>query len=155
MRLSRNLTLIEGIRSATAKNYNISNIPSEKHMLNMFILANNCFQPIRDYFDNPIYVSSFYRSEELNVKVGGSKNSDHTKGCAIDLDADVFGGLDNKDIFNFVKENLDFKLLIWEFGDDFDPDWVHISYEFGSNDMKRILRAEYDENGQKQYVEWK
>ena len=140
-KLSANLTYNEAIRSRTAARKGLRNIPTTTHLLNMFILANNLFQPIRDHFGEPIYVSSFYRTREVNEAIGGSLNSDHLTGCAIDLDADVYGGIENMDIFLFVLRELPFWKLIYEHGDDENPDWVHISYKQGYNHMKTVLRA--------------
>ncbi len=141
MKLSKNLSYYEGVKSITADRNNLVNKPRNAALLNMFILANNLFQPIRDHFDSPIYVSSFFRSKQLNIKVGGSKNSDHIKGCAIDLDAEVYEGLTNADIFHFVKDYLRFKKLIYEHGNEKEPAWVHISYQNGYNHIKDVLKA--------------
>jgi len=95
---------------------------------------------VREHFKVPISVTSGYRSKKLNKLIGGAKNSEHVEGRAFDLDADVFGGVTNKEIFDFIKTNLEFNQLIWEFGDDNNPDWVHVSYREGEN-KKRVLRA--------------
>jgi hypothetical protein len=103
-------------------------------------VAEKIFQPVREHFKVPISVTSGYRSKKLNKLIGGAKNSEHVEGRAFDLDADVFGGVTNKEIFDFIKTNLEFNQLIWEFGDDNNPDWVHVSYREGEN-KKRVLRA--------------
>ena len=108
------------------------------------------FEPIREHFNQPIYISSFYRSPELNTAIGGSKNSQHCKGEALDID-DVFGTVTNADIFNYIKERLDFDQLIWEFGDDQNPAWVHVSYRLGNN-RRRILKA-YKSQGKTAYID--
>jgi len=140
MRLSKNLTLQEVIKSQQAINLGIKNTPTEEHINNLKQIATHVFQPLRDHFDVPIYVSSGYRSEELNKAIKGAKRSEHMHGMALDLDADVFGRITNKDIFEYILNNLDFNQLIWEFGDDKSPDWVHVSYNPKVN-RKHVLRA--------------
>ena len=88
----------------------------------------------------PIGISSFYRSPKLNQKVKGSKTSQHIKGEAMDIDADIFGGITNKEIFDYIKDNLDFHELIWEYGDDDNPAWVHVSLKRVGKNKKQILR---------------
>lgn len=138
MNLSENLTLSEVIRSESAKRYQITNMPTDEHLSNLKLLATNIFQPIRDHFKVPIRISSGYRSAALNKKIGGASNSQHSTGQAIDIDM-IGTEVTNADIFNFVKDNLKFDQLIWEFGDDTNPDWVHISY--AKKPRKQILKA--------------
>jgi D-alanyl-D-alanine dipeptidase len=102
------------------------------------IIANNIFQPLRDGIGKPIRISSGYRSEKLNKAVGGSKTSQHNKGQALDLVATT--GFTNKDIFDYIKKHLEFDQMIWEFGTDKNPDWVHVSYNKGKN-RKQVLKA--------------
>lgn len=142
MKLSNNLDLGELTRSESAKRVGISNKPTAEHIENMKNLANNIFQPIREHFDVPIFISSGYRSKELNAKVGGSTTSQHSSGEAIDIDMDgSSSGVTNKEVFDFIKDNLDFDQLIWEFGSKKNPDWVHVSYESTGKQRKQILRA--------------
>ena len=131
MKLSQNLTLAEACRSETAKRRHIDNTPSGIEIDNLKLTAEKIFQPIRDHFKKPIYVSSMYRCENLNRMIKGSLHSKHITGQAIDIDND---GTDvsNKDIFNFIKDNLKFDVLIWELGED-SPNWVHCSYVEGLN----------------------
>jgi hypothetical protein len=96
-------------------------------------------------------VSSGYRSADLNVAIGGSKRSQHVEGRALDLDADVYGGTSNCDIFHYIKENLEFDQLIWEFGDESNPDWVHVSYVYDGPNRKRCLKACRDDQGKTYY----
>lgn len=138
MNLSENLTLSEVIRSESAKRYQITNMPTDEHLNNLKLLATNIFQPIRDHFNVPIRISSGYRSAALNKKIGGAANSQHSTGQAIDIDM-IGTEVTNADIFNFVKDNIKFDQLIWEFGDDTEPDWVHISY--AKKPRKQILKA--------------
>ena len=140
MQLSKNLVLAEVIRSETAKRKGISNIPTPEHIENFKKLAENVFQPIRDHFGVPIYISSGYRSKALNKAVGGSLSSQHCQGEAIDIDMDGTS-ITNKQIFDFIKDNLVFDQMIWEFGTDKNPGWVHVSYESTGRQRKQILKA--------------
>jgi len=151
MNLSKNLTLAEVTKSTTAKRLGIDNTPDEWTTENLRQIAINIFQPLRDSFGCPIYVSSGYRSAELNTAIGGSSRSQHVEGRALDLDADVYGGCTNSQIFNWIKENLEFDQLIWEFGDDDNPDWVHVSYVYDGVNRKRCLKACRDDNGKTYY----
>jgi hypothetical protein len=129
MKLSEHLSLSEVTRSESAKRNQISNMPTGEHIANFMLLAEKIFEPIREHFGVPIHISSGYRSKELNAKIGGSATSQHCKGQAIDIDMDgSTNGVTNADVFNYIKDNLPFDQLIWEFGNDTNPDWVHVSY---------------------------
>lgn len=138
MIITKNLTLEELIHSDTAKAKGIDNSPTNEHLRNLIEIANNIFQPLRDGIGKPIRISSGYRSEKLNKAVGGSKTSQHNKGQALDLVATT--GFTNKDIFDYIKKHLEFDQMIWEFGNDKNPDWVHVSYNKGKN-RKQVLKA--------------
>lgn len=142
MQLSEHLSLSEVTRSATAKRTGVSNQPTEAHIANFKLLAEKVFEPIRKHFGKPIFISSGYRSAALNKAVGGSASSQHCQGEAIDIDMDGRGnGITNKMVFDFIKDNLEFDQLIYEFGTDANPDWVHVSYESTGKQRKQILRA--------------
>jgi hypothetical protein len=129
MKLSEHLSLSEVTRSESAKRNQISNMPTGEHIANFMLLAEKIFEPIREHFGVPIHISSGYRSKELNAKIGGSATSQHCKGQAIDIDMDgSTNGVTNADVFNYIKDNLPFDQLIWELGNDTNPDWVHVSY---------------------------
>lgn len=149
MKLSKNLSLREVTKSNTATRHGIDNNPTNEHLENLKIVAREIFQPIREHFNVPVGVSSGYRSELLNVTVKGSATSHHCKGMALDLDADIYGEIDNKDIFLFVLENLEFTQLIWEYGDDQEPAWVHIGYD--SNNLKKEVLKIARGTGYKKY----
>ena len=140
MQLSKNLALAEVMRSETAKRKGISNMPTPEHIENFKKLAENVFQPIREHFGVPIHLSSGYRSAALNKAVGGASSSQHCKGEAIDIDMDGTT-ITNKQIFDFVKDNVNFDQMIWEFGTDANPDWVHVSYNSDGAQRKQILKA--------------
>ncbi len=137
MRLSKNLTLSEVTKSNTAIKKNIPNQPTKQHLQNLTVLAQKVFQPIRDYFDKPIYISSGYRSKELNKYIGGASRSQHSKGEAIDIDNDFRNSVTNKEIFDYIKDNLDFDQLIWEFGHE--PKWLHVSYKSKKDNRRQVL----------------
>jgi zinc D-Ala-D-Ala carboxypeptidase len=147
MKLSEHLDLSEVTRSESAKRNGISNMPTPEHIENFKLLAEKIFEPIRNHFNVPIRISSGYRSKELNEKIGGSKSSQHCKGEAIDIDMDGTS-ITNKEIFEYIKNNLPFDQLIYEFGDDNNPDWVHVSYV--PNGRRELLKA-FKINGQTKY----
>ena len=148
MKLSKNLTLGEATKSATAIKNGISNKPSGEHLSNLIQIATKIFQPVRDHFQKPIIVSSGYRSQALNDLIGGASGSQHSKGEALDLD----GSVENFLIFEFIENNLQFDQLIWEFGDDENPDWVHVSYK-SENNRGEVLQA-VRQNGRVIYKRW-
>jgi hypothetical protein len=150
MQISKHLSLAEVSRSETAKRKGINNTPSGEHLENFKKLAENIFEPIREHFGVPIHISSGYRSKELNAAVGGSSSSQHCQGEAIDIDMQDTS-ITNAEIFNFIKDNLNFDQMIWEFGNDTNPDWVHVSYESTGKQRKQILKA-IKANGKTSYV---
>jgi hypothetical protein len=139
MKISEHLDLSELIRSESAKRNGLSNMPTDEHIENLKLLAENIFEPIREHFGIPIRISSGYRSKELNEKIGGSLSSQHSKGQAIDIDMDGTN-ISNKQIFDFIKDNLPFDQLIYEFGNSNNPDWVHVSYNHNRN-RGQVLKA--------------
>jgi hypothetical protein len=152
MKLSEHLDLSEVIRSESAKRKGISNMPTAEHIENFKLLAEKVFQPIREHFRCPIHISSGYRSKELNQAVGGSLTSQHCQGEAIDIDMDgTPNGVTNRMVFDYIKDNLEFDQLIYEFGDKQNPDWVHVSYESSGKQRKQILRA-VRTNGKTSYL---
>jgi zinc D-Ala-D-Ala carboxypeptidase len=153
MQISKHLSLAEVSRSETAKRKGINNTPSGEHLENFKKLAENIFEPIREHFGVPIHISSGYRSKELNAAVGGSSSSQHCQGEAIDIDMQDTS-ITNAEIFNFIKDNLNFDQMIWEFGNDTNPDWVHVSYESTGKQRKQILKA-IKSNGKTSYIPYK
>jgi hypothetical protein len=146
MKLSKHLDLAEVTRSESAKREGIINMPTPEHYENLKVIAEKIFEPIREHFGVPILISSGYRSEALNVYIGGSRSSDHSKGRALDLDMDgSSSGVTNKMIFEFIKDNLEYDQLI----NEFDFGWVHVGYRLNAN-RKQTLRAT-KVNGKVQY----
>ena len=151
MKISPNLNLAEITRSDTAKRQGIDNTPTAAHLENFKLLADKVFEPIRAHFGVPIFISSGYRSKALNDLIKGSSSSQHCKGQAIDIDMDGSNGeVTNRMVFDFIKNKLDFDQLIWEFGTDFNPDWVHVSYTKDKN-RKQKLKA-IRTNGKTSYI---
>jgi D-alanyl-D-alanine dipeptidase len=153
MQLSENLSLAEVVRSETAKRKGVSNMPTPEHIENFKKLAENIFQPIRKHFGKPIHISSGYRSSALNKAIGGAASSQHCTGEAIDIDMDGTS-ITNKQVFDYIKEHLNFDQLIWEFGTASNPDWVHVSYESTGKQRKQILKA-VKSGGKTSYVPYK
>ena len=140
-KISAHITLREGIESYTAKRKGIENIPSDYELTNMVGVAENIFEPLREWVGGPIKINSFFRSKELNEAIGGSSRSQHCEGRAIDID-DIYGYKTNAEMFEYIKCNLDFDQIIWEFGGSDNPDWVHVSYVSPEENRRRCLKAE-------------
>ncbi len=148
-RISEHISLKEGIKSHTATRLNIDNIPRELDLINMKTIAEQVFEPLRKWVGGPIAINSFYRSPQLNSAIGGSTTSQHCIGCALDLD-DNYGHKTNAEMYEYIKNNLDFDQIIWEFGTDENPNWVHVSYVSEDANRRRCLKA-YKENGKTKY----
>ena len=148
MKLTENFSLNELTKSQTAERKGIDNTPSTEHQENLKSLCEMILQPIRDHFGQVVSVSSGYRSPELCVAIGSSTKSQHARGEAADFE--IFG-VSNKELADYIDENLDYDQLILEYWKESDPNsgWVHCSYTNGSN-RKQYLRA-YKENGSTKY----
>ena len=155
MKLSNYVSLSEVTKSDTAKRKGIDNTPTPEHLENLKTICTEVFDKVREHFGVPIYISSGYRSAGLNKAIGGSKNSDHNLGRALDLDQDGRGnGITNMEVFEFIKDNLEFDQLIAEFQRaDGNFDWVHVGYRKGAN-RKQILVA-YKEGTKTKYKAFK
>lgn len=155
MKISKHLSLAEVIRSEAAKRKGISNMPTKQHLSNFVALAENVFEKVREHFDVPIYISSGYRSAELNYIIGGAVNSQHSMGEAIDIDMDGSdSGVTNADIFNYIKDNLEYDQLIAEFPKNGNPSWVHVSYKSKGKQRKQVLVAKKI-SGSTKYIPYK
>ena len=148
MKLTENFSLGELTKSQTAERKGIDNSPSTEHQDNLKSLCEMILQPIRDHFGQVVSVSSGYRSPELCTAIGSKTTSQHAKGEAADFE--IFG-VSNKELADYIDENLDYDQLILEYWKESDPNsgWVHCSYTNGSN-RKQYLRA-YKENGSTKY----
>jgi len=138
-RISKHISRKEGVNSSTATRKGIINVPNPDQLEAMKLVAEKVFEPLRVHFDKPIRINSFFRCTALNVAVGGSGSSQHCKGEAIDMDAT--DGVTNADLFNYIKDNLEFDQLIWEYGTDKEPDWVHVSFTDKRENRGIILKA--------------
>lgn len=139
--ISKHISYREATRSNTAMRLEIVNTPNHRCLEAMKKVANAIFEPLRRANGNrPIRINSFYRSKELNTHVGGSTRSQHCNGEAIDLD-DTYGGMTNAEMFDWIRQNMDYDQLIWEFGDGNNPDWVHVSFVSPGKNRNRSLRA--------------
>lgn len=139
--ISENIGYDEATRSRTAEKRGLDNTPSQEHLANMRRVAAEVFEPLRrEVAQGPLAVTSFYRSAAVNRAVGGASSSQHTCGEAIDMDADVYGGCTNRGLFDYVRKHLRFDQLIWEFGDDRSPDWIHVSLKASGN-RGEVLRS--------------
>jgi hypothetical protein len=149
MKISDHITYAEAIHSQTAKRKGIDNTPNPTQIEAMKVIAEKVFEPLRKWTGGPIKVNSFFRSPELNTAIGGSKTSQHCKGQAIDID-DVYGKRSNAEMFNYIRDNLEFDQMIWEFGDNKNPNWVHVSYINPGENRNKCLVA-YKEDGRTKY----
>ena len=147
--ISAHISDKEGTYSSTALRLGLDNTPNAEQLKCMREVAENIFEPLRAYVGGPIKINSFFRGEPVNTAIGGSKYSQHMKGQAIDID-DTFGRMTNAEMYHFIKDHLDFDQLIWEFGDESNPNWVHVSYVSPQENRNRCLKA-YKENNKTKY----
>ena len=147
MRLSKNFTLSEFTRSATASRKGIDNTPSEKHIENLQYLVSKVLQPMRNAL-GPIRITSGYRSPALNRAIGGSTKSQHCKGQAADIQIYKKGVMNNSRIYDYVlANNMEFDQMI----NEFDFSWIHISLKKEGN-RKNVLEAYKDSEGDTAYT---
>lgn len=132
--ISDHISYAEATVSQTASRLGIDNKPNPAQLVAMQLVAKKCFEPLRNYAEGPLKVTSFFRCPELNIAIGGAKNSDHCLGMAIDIQS-LTPGKTNAELFYYCRQHLQFKQLIWEFGTDEEPDWIHISYD--PNNLKQ------------------
>jgi hypothetical protein len=136
-KISENISYKEAVRSETAKRLGISNKPKKEHIENMELIAEKIFQPLREWVDHPIRINSFYRSEELNSRIGGAISSAHKEGLAIDITS--LGEKTNLEMFHYIKDNLDYDILINEYpNEEGEPKWIHVSWNKKKN-RKQVL----------------
>lgn len=152
MKISEHISYKEATRSVTALRLGIDNTPNEYQLQNMELIAKNVFEPLRKAVGGAIKINSFFRCEDLNRAIGGSSRSQHCQGRAIDID-DNYGHMSNNDMYNYIKENLDFDQLIFEFPDENgNASWIHVSYVDADSNRKRCLKA-IKENGKTKYID--
>jgi Uncharacterized protein conserved in bacteria len=153
--ISTHITYAEGTKSQTAIRLGIENEPDAAQLASMKRVASKVFEPVRRDVakGNPLAVTSFFRSPDVNTAVGGSFNSQHCAGEAMDIDADVFGYCTNASVFEYIRDNLEFDKLIWEYGTDVNPEWVHVSLKKTGN-RRQVSRA-YKRNNKTYYEQIK
>ena len=149
-KISKHISYKEGTYSQTALRRGLDNTPNEEQLKCMKEVAENLFEPLREWVGGPIKINSFFRGEPVNTAIGGSKYSQHMKGQAIDID-DTFRHKTNAEMYHYIKDNLDFDQMIWEFGDDKNPNWVHISLVSHRPNRKKLTIAKRI-NGKTKYV---
>ena len=149
-RISKHVSWKEGTYSRTGERLNLDNTPNEEQLKCMKAIAENIFEPLREWVGGPVKINSFFRGEPVNTAIGGSTRSQHMKGQAIDID-DTFKHKTNAEMFHFIKDNLDFDQLIWEFGTDDNPNWVHVSYVTHRPNRKKLTIAKKI-NGRTKYI---
>lgn len=151
--LSKYLSYKEVTKSITAIQKGIKNIPNMSQLTNITLWANNIFDPCREFINAPLGVHTVFRCEELNTEIGGSSTSQHmaTNGAAGDIDCDIYGNGTNGELFKFILDNLNFDQLIWEFGNDQNPDWIHVSYVNTEKNRKQALVGYHDNMGKTKY----
>ena len=161
-KISEHITWDEAIGSDTATKKGIDNTPTPEVVGVMKETAERLFEPVRRFWKIPIAVISLYRSPKTDKALKDDKGklyksakkvSQHTKGQAIDIDAHVYGNISNRQIFEYFLNELVFDQLIWEFGNDQEPDWVHVSYV--PNPRMQVLKSLKGKNGEVRYINMK
>lgn len=148
--MTKHFTLAELTFSPTASKRGIDNTPTAEQQQNLLNLCVHVLEPVRHFLREPLQITSGFRSEQLNKVVGGATRngkslSQHCEGKAADI---VCRGR-NAEIFKYLK-NLDVDQVIWEFGNNHEPDWVHVSWN-GSKNRNEYLKA-VKQNGKTQYI---
>jgi len=139
-RISKHISYKEAVGSNYAKQKGIKNKPNEEQVENMKLLAKEVFEPLREWVGCPIRVNSMFRSLELNTALKGSKTSSHMKGEAMDITSMACGKENcksNLEMFHWIKDNLEFDQLIWEFGSE--PKWLHVSFNKDNNRQQVLV----------------
>jgi len=148
--ISKHISWHEGTYSRTGERRDLDNTPNEEQLKCMKEVAENLFEPLRKWVGGPIKINSFFRGEPVNTAIGGSRKSQHMKGQAIDID-DTFRHKTNAEMYYYIKDNLDFDQMIWEFGDDKNPNWLHISWVSHRPNRKKLTIAK-KVNGRTKYI---
>ena len=142
VRLSENFSLQEFTKSQTATRQGLDNAPNDEHLASATALFENVVQKVRENFGVTV-INSGYRGPALNTAVGGSSNSQHCKGEAVDIECP---GTGNYDVAKWIESNLDFDQLILEFYTPGIPDsgWVHVSYKTEGNRKQSLTAMKED-----------
>jgi len=150
-KISKHVSWHEGTYSRTGERRGLDNTPDEEQVKRMKEVAENLFEPLREWVGGPIKINSFFRGEPVNTAIGGSTRSQHMKGQAIDID-DTFGHKTNAEMYHYIKDNLDFDQMIWEFGTDKNPNWLHISWVSHRPNRKKLTIAK-NAYGKNKYIQ--
>lgn len=143
--ISENFSLREMTYSEKAELNGVDNIPTEENIQLAKLLANTLLEPARKKLGEPISVNSWFRNEKVNKLAKGSATSDHRFGGAIDIQTK--GDIRNKELFDILREIGGFDQLIYEFGDDTNPNWIHVSIRQSGN-RGQVLRARKNSKGE-------
>lgn len=150
MQLSKSFTLAEMTFSDTASRRNIDNTPNADQIKNLKLLCENVLQKIRDFYGKPVVVTSGFRSKKLNTALGGSSpTSQHMGNNGAAADFHVIG-VSNQQVYNDIKTGKIPGLIYDQMIDEFNYQWVHISYK-EINNRKQNLRA-VKQNGKTVYI---
>jgi zinc D-Ala-D-Ala carboxypeptidase len=149
-KISKHISWHEGTYSRTGERRDLDNTPNEEQLKCMKEVAENLFEPLREWVGGGIKINSFFRGEPVNTAIGGSTRSQHMKGQAIDID-DTFKHKTNAEMYHYIKDNLDFDQMIWEFGTDKNPNWLHISWVSHRPNRKKLTIAK-KVNGRTKYI---
>ena len=127
--ISEHISYKEATYSQTGVRRGFDNTPNDKQLKCMEEVAENLFEPLREWVGGPIKVNSFFRGEQVNTAIGGEKSS-------------------------YIKDNLDFDQMVWEFGTehpDGNPNWIHISWVSHRPNRKKLTIAKTI-NGRTKYI---
>ena len=139
-KISQHISYKEAVTSATGLRLGLDNTPGPEQLSCMQDIAKLLFEPLREWVGGPIKITSMFRGKPVNTAIGGAKHSQHMKGQALDLD-DTFGHKTNAEMYHYIKDNLTFDQLIWEFGDDENPNWIHVSFVTHGPNRKKCTVA--------------
>ena len=147
MELTRNFTLSELTKSDTAIRKGINNNPNAEQVEKLKALCENILQPVRDHFGR-VKVTSGFRSVDLCIAIGSSRDSQHAKAEAADFECP---GVDNVERADWIKRELPYDQLILEFYTPGEPNsgWIHCSFT-ECTPRKQFLHA-YREEGRTKY----
>lgn len=155
-KISKYVSLSEVTRSNTALRKGIDNTPNTEQLERIKTLAEKVFDPLREWVGGAVKINSGFRSAGLNNAIGGSSTSQHCahNGAAFDID-DTFGNATNLEMFEYIKDNLDFDQMILEFVDDENrPLWLHVSYVSKAANRQQILIAKKNSHNKTYYVNY-
>ncbi|MDR2917526.1 MAG: hypothetical protein LBV74_22260 [Tannerella sp.] len=151
--VSKYLSYTEAVSSDTATRHKLDNSPTKEHLENIKALGYNIYDKLYEQFNGNIIPSSVYRSDAVNAEIkGASTTSQHLNGEAMDIDN--ISPTKNKNIYKYIINNLEYDQIIWEYGDEENPEWVHVSYKKDGNNRYKQTRAIRDENKQTKYIDF-